>query len=297
MIEILEGLRRPQKAISPKFFYDERGSRLFEEICLLPEYYLTRAESEILAARVGEISRILGDARALVEFGSGASEKTRLLLRGIGGRGTYVPIEISREILDREARSLAREFPALRVAPVCADFTKIETLDLAKRSVLLFSGSTIGNFDPGDALLLLKRIARLLGPGGHLIIGVDLAKARETIEAAYNDSRGVTAAFNRNLLARLNREYGADFELEGFAHRAFFNASLSRIEMHLVSLEEQAVSLGGSMFAFARGETIHTESSYKYDREVFAGLLKSAGFSTVECWKDARELFAVFHAA
>lgn len=294
MTDVLDGLCRPQKAIQPKYFYDERGSELFEEICDLPEYYLTRTESEILAQRVGEIATILSESGTLIEFGSGASQKTRLILRGNGGRGIYVPIEISREILQRETARLALEFPRLRILPICADFMKIEELP---RGMLFFPGSTVGNFDPGEALALLRRIALLLGRDGHLIVGVDLVKDPETIEAAYNDSRGVTAEFNRNVLARLNREHGANFELQEFGHLAFFNAEQSRIEMHLVSLREQFVSIDDRVVLFRSGETIHTENSYKYSVEAFTSLLRSAGFSAVDCWSDSRELFAVFHAA
>jgi dimethylhistidine N-methyltransferase len=297
MTELLEGLSLAQKTISPKFLYDSRGSELFDEICGLPEYYLTRAESEILRTHVGDIARILSEQGTMVELGSGKSDKTRLILEAVAGRITYVPIDISRETLLESTRRLLHEFPRLKLIPMCADFLRIERLPLDRPALVFFPGSTIGNLDPEEALALLVRLSALAGRSGHLVVGVDLVKDARRIEAAYNDAQGVTAAFNRNVLLHLNREHGAAFDPDEFEHLAFFNPEKSRIEMHLVSQREQLVRVGEARIRLLKGETIHTESSYKYEAGAFAELLGRAGFAYVERWTDSDALYAVFHAA
>jgi dimethylhistidine N-methyltransferase len=295
--EVLAGLARPDKKLPCKYFYDERGSRLFDEICELEEYYLTRCELAILRRDAGEMAGRLGPGCALVEYGSGSSLKTRLLLDRLDRPAAYVPVDISGEHLLRSARRLARAYPDLEVVPVCADFTRPFPLPPLRhpprRRVVYFSGSTIGNFGPAEATALLAGIARLCGPGGGLLIGVDLKKDRAILEAAYNDRRRVTAAFNLNLLARLNRELGADFDLGGYRHHAFYNAGPGRIEMHLVSLVAQTVHVGGAAFELAAGETICTEYSYKYGLDDFRALAARVGLAVEQVWTDERGLFSV----
>jgi dimethylhistidine N-methyltransferase len=295
--EVLAGLARPHKQLPCKYFYDERGSRLFDEICELEEYYLTRCELAILRRHAGQMAGRLGPACALIEYGSGSSLKTRLLLDRLDRPAAYVPVDISGEHLLRSARELARAYPGLEVAPVCADFTRPFTLpplrQSPRRRVVYFSGSTIGNFGPAEATALLAGIARLCGPGGGLLIGVDLKKDRAILEPAYDDTRGVTAAFNLNLLARINRELGADFDLGRFRHRAFYNEGAGRIEMHIVSRAAQTVHVGGTAFELAEGETICTEYSYKYGLDEFRDLAARAGLALEQVWTDEKGLFSV----
>jgi L-histidine Nalpha-methyltransferase len=299
LADAVAGLSRPKKRLPCKYFYDERGSRLFDEICQLPEYYPTRAELAILRQYAGEMAAYFGPRCGLIEYGSGSGLKTRLLLARLID-GVYYPVDISREHLLASARRLAGEFPGVELEPVCADFTRPFDLPAARREVrrrvVYFSGSTIGNFAPRQARSLLRRIARLVGPGGGLLIGVDLKKDRSVLEPAYDDAAGVTAAFNLNLLVRANRELGADFDLGGFRHLAFYNERHGRIEMHLVSQREQAVRVGGALFRFAAGETIRTEYSYKFGVEQFAGLTRSAGLDVREVWRDPDGLFSVQYA-
>lgn len=299
LADVLAGLSRPRKQLPCKYFYDERGSRLFDAICELPEYYPTRAELRILERHAGRMAEYFGPRCGLIEFGSGSGLKTRLLL-GRLVEGVYYPVDISREHLLASARRLEGEFPGVEIEPVCADFTRPFELPPARREVrrrvVYFSGSTIGNFAPRQALTLLQRIARLVGPGGGLLIGVDLKKDRAVLEPAYDDSAGVTAAFNLNLLARANRELGADFDLGSFRHLAFYNERHGRVEMHLVSEREQAVRVGGSRFRLGEGETIRTEYSYKFGVEEFAGLARSADLEVREVWRDPAGLFSVQYA-
>jgi len=295
--DVLAGLRAPRKWISSMYFYDARGSQLFDQITALDEYYPTRTERGILQ-RYGEaIAAALGPDILLIEPGSGSSEKVRLLLDHLQAPVAYVPVEISREHLTRAAAQINSAYPALEVLPVCADFTQEYEIPAparaARRRVVYFPGSTIGNFEPADALALLHNFRRVVGAGGALLIGVDLRKDRATLEAAYNDSKGVTAAFNLNVLARFNHELGADFNLDAFQHRAIWNETESRIEMHLVSLRDQTVHIGGEPIAFAQDEYIHTESSYKYTPEGFAQLAGQAGFALQQVWMDERKLFSV----
>jgi len=288
--DVVTGLSLPQKALPPKYFYDEAGSRLFERICRLPEYYLTRAELELTRKHLASIARFARKGCELLEYGSGESLKTRLLIRALRPR-IYLPVDISVSALEQAAKRLVREFPWLHVVPVAADFSRSLDLPAAQGPrVAYFPGSTIGNLTPEEAHGFL---ARGRAHAGHMLIGTDLKKDANVLHAAYNDSRGVTAAFNLNLLARINRELGADFDLRRFSHYAFYNAPLGRIEMHLVSLEKQTVKLAAHRFAFERGESIHTENSYKYSVEEFRALAAAAGFEGKKTWTDRRGLFAL----
>lgn len=294
--EVLRGLFSVPKTLPAKLFYDERGARLFEDICRLPEYYLTRAELEILETHADEIAELAGERCALVEYGSGAGEKVRLLLDALEAPVAYLPVDISREQLVRVSRTLARDYPSLDVLPVCADYTRrFEVPHLAPdvRRLAFFPGSTIGNFHPAEAIAFLKRIRLFLGDGGALLLGVDRRKNANVLHAAYNDAQGVTAEFNLNLLSRLNRELGGDFDLPRFRHVAFFNDEASRIEMHIESLRDQTVTIAGTRIAFARGDTIWTESSYKYEHDALQTLTTAAGLEMVRLWSDTRHRFWV----
>ena len=294
--DVLEGLARSAKTLPCKYFYDARGSALFDRICTLPEYYPTRTELAILRRHAGAMAAAIGPRCLLVEYGSGSSTKTRLLLDRLADPAAYVPVDISREHLLQSAAALAAHYPRLRVIPVCADFTRpfaLPDVPDAARAVGYFPGSTIGNFAPADARKFLADVAEQCGPGGALLIGVDLTKPRSVLEPAYDDARGVTAEFNRNLLRRANRELGADFDLAAFDHRAFWNASLGRVEMHLVSRRDQVVRIAGQAIPFAKGESIHTENSHKYELAGFAALAAAAGFTVERAWIDDAELFSV----
>jgi dimethylhistidine N-methyltransferase len=298
--EVLLGLRSAVKTLPPSLFYDAAGAELFERITELPEYYLTRAELEILRARAGEIAALAAPRAALVEYGSGAGIKVRLLLDAFAAAGTpiaaYVPIDISREQLAEVAAQIAAEYPAVSVHPVCADYTALIHLpDLPQRThrLAFFPGSTIGNFHPTEAAAFLRRVRRTVADDGAMVLGVDRRKDTAVLNAAYDDAAGVTAAFNLNVLHRLNRELRADFHVSSFAHRAFFNEAASRVEMHLVSLRDQKVTVAGEYVRFETGETIWTESSYKYDREMLELLVDSAGFRLTRLWTDAAEQFWV----
>jgi L-histidine Nalpha-methyltransferase len=294
--EVLDGLRRPRKELPCKYFYDDRGAELFEQICELDEYYLTRSELAILERHAPEMAERIGAGATLIEYGSGSGRKTLLLLDHLDQPVAYVPVDVNPKNLAASARQLAERYPALKVAPVCADFTKsfdLPTKDRSSRRVVYFSGSTIGNFGPAEAMPLLANIVRLVGPGGGLLIAADLRKDRRILEAAYDDGQGVTAAFNLNLLAHVNRELGADFDLERFKHCAFFNKDESRIEMHLVSLADQTVRIDGEAIPFRAGETIHTENSYKYTLDSFADMARQAGLRVERVWTDERGLFSV----
>jgi L-histidine N-alpha-methyltransferase len=294
--DIIAGLRDTPKHVSPMYFYDARGSALFDRICTLPEYYPTRTELGILRRHAGAMAAAIGPRALLVEYGSGSSTKTRLLLDRLAEPAAYVPVDISREHLLASAEALAAHYPKLRVVPVCADFTArfaLPEVTGADRVVGYFPGSTIGNFGPAEARKFLADVAEQCGPGGALLIGVDLQKPRAVLEAAYDDARGVTAEFNRNLLRRANRELGADFDLAAFDHRAFWNAALGRVEMHLVSRRDQVAHVAGRAIPFAKGETIHTENSHKYELAGFAALAEAAGFGVERVWTDDAGLFSV----
>ena len=294
--EVLRGLRSSPKTLPPKLFYDAVGAELFERITTVPEYYPTRAEREILAGHVTEIATLAGPRVALVEYGSGAGVKVRLLLDALVEPAAYVPIDISGDQLARVAGEIAAAYPHVAVRPLCADYTaplQLPALATGVRRVAFFPGSTIGNFRPPEATAFLRRIRRTVGDDGALLLGVDRRKDPGVLTAAYDDAAGVTAAFNLNMLHRLNREFGADFDVARFEHQARFNEAMSRIEMHLVSLERQTVRVGGERVRFEAGESIWTESSYKYDRGRLQDLVSSAGFTHTRLWTDSGERFWV----
>ena len=299
--EVIAGLTRPRKELPPKYFYDERGCALFDAICGTPEYYLTRAETTLMRQRAGAMARRLGARCTLIEFGSGNGRKTRILIEALEPVA-YVAVDIARDQLHATAAEFARDFPRLEVVAVCADYARPLALPAvgapgARRRVVYFPGSTIGNFTPADAAGFLGSVRGLVGPGGGLLVGVDLKKSPARLNAAYNDKDGVTAAFNLNLLRRINRELGADFDLTAFRHHAFYNEPLGRVEMHLVSLKEQRVTIRGRSIPFSGGETIHTENSCKYSIAEFQALARGSGFEPVECWTDAERLFGVHYLA
>lgn len=297
--DVLSGLSRPQKTLSPKYFYDARGCELFDAICGLPEYYPTRTEMAMMQRYAPEMAEHLGPDCILIEYGSGTSRKTHVLIAALEPVA-YVPIDIAGEQLRVSAVRLAEAFPQLKIVAVRADYS--QTLRLpeidgmpARRRVIYFPGSTIGNFTVPEAQAFLQNARALAGAAGAMLVGVDLKKDHALLHAAYNDAQGVTAEFNLNLLARINRELGADFDLAAFRHHAFYNAGAGRIEMHLVSLKAQRAALGGRSFDFRPGETIHTENSYKYSIEEFQQLARSAGFEPAACWTDPQQLFAVHY--
>ncbi len=295
--DVLRGLQGHPKELPCKYFYDETGSRLFDRITELPEYYLTRTELAIMRRSAREMAACLGPGCLLLEYGSGSSVKTPWLLEQLTGPAAYVPIDISEQHLRRSAADLAARFPRLEVVPVCADFTRPVPLPRLRgryrRRAVYFPGSTIGNFTPEEAIQLLRRTAALVGPGGALLLGADLKKDPRVIDAAYNDSQGVTAAFNRNLLVRINRELGADFPVEQFWHDAFYHPGKGRVEMHLVSQCDQCVALGADRIAFAEGESIRTEYSYKYSPADLRALAAASGFEVRQVWSDAERYFTV----
>ncbi len=294
--QVLTGLRAPQKRIPAKFFYDEVGSRLFERICELEEYYPTRTEEAILAEHTHRLGGLLPAEASILEFGSGSANKIRLLVKGLRAPRCYVPIDISRRHLLHNADDFARDHPVITVAAVCADFTgtvKVDGIVPAGPRIGFFPGSTVGNLTPDETIDFLKNAASTLGSGGFLVIGVDLKKDTTVLNAAYNDAEGVTAAFNLNLLRRINRELDGTFELEDFVHRAFYRPDLGRIEMHLVSRRQQEVRVDNELFVFSEGETIHTENSYKYTTAEFQSLAAVAGFSTALTLTDPLHYFSV----
>lgn len=295
LADALAGLTAADKTLPCKYLYDDLGSWLFEQICELPEYYLTRTELAITRAHAAELAAVCGLGVAFVELGSGSSTKTRLLLRHLRAPAAYVPVDISRVHLLTSAESLAFEFPRLPIFPVCADFTRpLPTLEFgADRTVVYFPGSTLGNFTETEAVALLRNLVALMGDDGGLLIGLDLDKDPEILIPAYNDSRGVTAAFNLNLLARLNRELGADFDLDKFRHRAIYNKDAHRMEMHLVSLRDQTVRVGSHAIRFRDGEHIRSEYSHKFSREQFSALADAAGLHVRQVWSDPDDLFSV----
>jgi dimethylhistidine N-methyltransferase len=295
--DVLHGLSQPAKTLLPKYFYDDTGARLFEQISELPEYYPTRTEIGILRERAGEIGELLGIGCMLVEFGSGEATKIRILLDHLQEPAAYVPIDVAKTQLVEVAARLVKAYPGLEILPVCADYMGALELPVPRASVArtsgFFPGSTIGNLERADAAHFLLRVARLCGAGGYLVVGVDLRKDPSILIPAYNDAAGVTAAFNLNLLARINRELDGDFELGAFRHEAVWDDAQSRIEMHLVSLKQQTVHIGDAAFAFAEGEPIVTEYSHKYSPESFRELAADAGFSVERFWSDQANLFSV----
>jgi L-histidine Nalpha-methyltransferase len=298
LAEMLAGLRLRPRRLPCKFLYDARGSQLFEQICTLPEYYLTRTEMEILAAHAPAMAGFCGPHCRLVELGSGSSVKTRWLLNVLESPAGYVPIDISRTLLVQTAAALCRRYPALPITPVFADYLELPSLPAGsapcERAVVFFPGSTIGNFEPAEAVKLLRRIASWCRPGDRMLVGVDLEKSRSVVQPAYNDPGGVTAAFNRNILVRANAELGANFIVEHFFHDAVYNEDEDRIEMHLVSGLPQGVDLAGAHFRFEAGERMVTEYSYKHRPDRFVRIVRRAGWDFVQSWIDERGWFAVF---
>jgi dimethylhistidine N-methyltransferase len=291
---LVDGLRASPKHVPCKYFYDEPGSALFDMICTLPEYYPTRTETRLLRERAPEIAQLMGSDIELIEYGAGSLQKVGFLLAALNRPRAYLPIDISGDYLRSMATKLMKANPGLTVRPVVADFTKPFHLEPtgAARRVGFFPGSTIGNLDRREALVFLRRASSLL-KGGGLLIGVDLVKDPAILHAAYNDSAGVTEAFNKNILARANRELDADFDLDGFAHYAFYNPVLQRIEMHLMSLRRQRAHVGEETICFVEGETIHTENSHKYTIDGFRSLAAEAGFTPHATWCDPDRLFSL----
>lgn len=298
--DALAGLTRPARTLPCKYFYDDLGSDLFDQICALPEYYPTRTELAISRQHAAEMATACGPHVRLLELGSGSSTKTRVLLDHLRSPAAYLPVDIARDFLRASADAIAAEYPDLPVQPVCADFTgplahhlaNHHTLS-ARRTIVYFPGSTIGNFPDPDAVALLTNIAALLGDHGGLLIGVDLRKDIAILERAYNDSQGVTAAFNKNLLVRLNRELAADFAVEQFTHHAHYDREFGRIEMQLISRRRQAVHIAGQRIEFREGEPIVTEHSHKYTLAGFAALAAAAGLHVRQVWTDREQLFSV----
>jgi dimethylhistidine N-methyltransferase len=293
--DVITGLSQQPKRLSPKYFYDETGSKLFEQITLLPEYYPTRTELRILRDRGAEIAAAIPKNAALIEFGAGATTKVRLLLKQCAFKA-YVPVDISGDFLNGQASALREDFPNLAVYPVTADFTApfelpAEIRDMPK--VGFFPGSTIGNFDPHEASAFLRSARAILGDGATLIVGVDLEKDERVLHDAYNDAAGVTGDFNLNVLVRINRELGGNFDLSGFKHRAIYNRERHRIEMHLISRKAQTARVLGHAATFRAGETIHTESSYKYSIGRFTALARGSGWTPRASWTDPDEMFSV----
>jgi dimethylhistidine N-methyltransferase len=294
--DVIENLSQHPKRLSPKYFYDAAGSELFEQITRLPEYYPTRTELAILRDRSGEIAATIPKHAALVEFGAGATTKIRLLLNACAF-GAYVPVDISGDFLETQAAALRQDFPALDVYPVTADFTAPFTLPepiVAMPKVGFFPGSTLGNFEPHEACGFLRSARDILGQNAQMVIGIDLEKDERVLHEAYNDSAGVTARFNLNVLHRINRELGGNFDTGAFVHRAIYNRERHRIEMHLISRKAQSVHVLGRSFSFRTGESIHTENSYKYSMDRFTALARGSGWKPSQSWTDAAGMFAVY---
>lgn len=294
--EVLRGLSKPEKTISPKYFYDEVGSQLFEQITELPEYYLTRTEIALFDTYSDAISAYLGHGGALVEYGSGSSRKIRKMLESVRPVA-YVPVDISGDHLQENAKSLQKDFPWLSLYPVCTDFSAAFALPAPVRALEktgFFPGSSIGNFEPESAVGLLSNIRATLGSGSHLLLGVDRKKDKALLEAAYDDAAGVTAAFNLNMLTHLNETLGADFDLQAFQHEAHYNSELGCVQMFLRSLCAQSVDIGGAQLSFAKDELIHTENSFKYHPDEFEALALRAGFAKTDFWTDANSWYSVF---
>jgi dimethylhistidine N-methyltransferase len=299
LADVIAGLSSDPRTLPCKYFYDERGAALFKKICDLPEYYITRTEIDILDRHRAEIASQLGPNVELIGLGTGAGTKTRILIEALEKPAVYIPVDISEKQLRKSAALFRKIFPDLEILPVCADYLQPVVLPsprhTAARNVVYFPGSTIGNFEPNEALQFLRRIANVAGRGGGLLIGVDLQKDQNVIEAAYNDSAGITAQFNLNLLARINRETGADFNLDRWRHRAIYNSNAGRIEMYLISATDQTVRIQDREFRFRADEKILTEHSYKRTPEGFIALARQAGFDFVKLWTDDARLFGVFY--
>jgi dimethylhistidine N-methyltransferase len=299
LADVIAGLSSNPRTLPCKYFYDERGAALFQKICELPEYYVTRTEIDILDRNRAEIASQLGPNIQLIGLGTGAGTKTRILIEALEKPAVYIPVDISERQLRESTALFQRIFPELEILPVCADYLQPVVLPSPRRkpgrNIVYFPGSTIGNFEPYEAIDFLRRIANVCRGGGGLLIGVDLKKDRQVLEAAYNDRAGVTAQFNLNLLERVNRELGADFDLDQWWHRAIYNSNAGRIEMHLISEIDQFVQLDEHKFHFRRGDKIITEFSYKYAPDEFAALAGKAGFEFIQMWTDEARLFGIFY--
>ncbi|WP_394679324.1 L-histidine N(alpha)-methyltransferase [uncultured Exiguobacterium sp.] len=296
-LEVIEGLMREQKVLPAKYFYDHIGSQLFEQITQQPEYYPTRTELAILEQHRAEIARSIGDVHTLIEYGSGSSRKIQMLLETFTHLDTYMPIDISKDFLMESARQLSERYPALHIKAVCGDYSQSISLPVeeSQKRVIFFPGSTIGNFEPEEAMRFLRHSSRILETGDGFLIGVDLKKSVDVLERAYNDAAGVTAAFNLNMLTHLNQMLEGTFDVTRFEHHAFYNEEKGRIEMHLRSQLDQLVQVGDVTVPFKQGETIHTENSYKYSKEEFETLARQSGFHSVNCWIDDNERFSVHY--
>lgn len=296
LAQIKKGLAAETKSIPPKFFYDEKGSRLFTEITRQQEYYVTRTELKLLQDHAGEISKLIGDDSLLIEFGSGSSEKIRILLESLRPR-VYAPLDISRDYLAEAAAEIAGEYPWLEVRATCLDYTRQFELpfELEARRVGFFPGSSIGNFDPADAAIFLRRVKELVGDNGGLLIGVDMKKQPEILNAAYNDANGITEAFNLNVLDHLNHEYEGNFNTAQFDHVARYNEQQGCVQMFLESQMEQTVQLAGQDFNFKSGERVHTENSFKYGKDEFLEMASRAGFRSSKTWQDDNGWFSIFY--
>lgn len=295
--DVRRGLGHRPKSLPPRWFYDDLGSALFEAICQLPEYYVTRAETEVLTTYRDEIAEAFGESIRVVELGSGSARKTRILLDAMPAELLYAPVDIDAGMLESSARDLLGEYPDLRIRAVCSDLSRPSLAmrvlpELHGRTIVFFLGSTIGNLDPVDATAMLRDLRKALRRGDALFLGADLRKDKSILESAYDDAIGVTAAFNKNVLQRINRELGADFDVTAFAHRARYDETVSRIEMHLVSTRAQRVRVGDLVVDFDEGESIHTESSYKHDDATLAALAHAGGFTIERRWTDSRGWFA-----
>lgn len=294
--EVLEGLSKPQRQLPSKYFYDEKGSDLFEQITQLDEYYLTDCEKEILQANINEIAERIGSDVMLIELGSGSSYKTRFLLEELSALSTYIPVDISEEFLLKTVNQLRMEYPKISIIPVFADYTSHFELPVAEGSsqkqVIFFPGSTIGNFDPDEVQTFLNNIAGITADNSEMLVGVDLKKDPKVLEAAYNDKQGITAQFNKNILVHINRVLDADFDIEKFSHKAFYNEHAGRIEMHLILSQKQTVTVGDQRIAFEKGESIHTENSYKYSLEEFEEVVAD-WYSVEKVWTDEKDYFSL----
>jgi dimethylhistidine N-methyltransferase len=298
--DVIWGLRQRQKQLDCKYFYDERGSKLFDDICQLEEYYPTKTETALLKIYSKEISSQIGSGVCLIEYGCGSLVKTRILLDALDSPFLFIPIDISEEHLLHAAQDLATQYQELKVLPQVADFTQTMVLPKQARSknmkcVGFFPGSTIGNFNHNEAVKFLSGISKTVGEDGGLLIGVDMKKDREILIRAYDDKSGVTASFNLNLILRINQELGGNFDVSAFKHKALYNETKGRIELHLVSLKQQTVNVQGFKFTFKKGETIHTENSYKYHTKEFTSLAEEAGFTTIKTWVDEKQLFSLHY--
>jgi dimethylhistidine N-methyltransferase len=303
LTDVIDGLSKPQKTLPCKYFYDEKGSILFEQICKTPEYYVTRTECSIYAKYAAEMASLIGERALIIEPGAGSIKKISLLLETMKNPAGFIPMDISEEILQLSSDALSQQFPDLDITPIVIDFlnkeelhqlfAKLPSQPLVNKRIIFFPGSTIGNFHPEEAKQFLKQFADNLQSGDGLLIGVDLVKDHKILENAYNDAEGVTADFNLNLLHRINNELGGNVTVNAFEHKAIFNEEDSRIEMHIVSTQAQKIQLPNQSFSFDKNETIHTENSYKYSVEMFSEIARESGFSLEKVWKDSNSLFSV----